>query len=181
MEEERLDKLLNKLADATKEPVRAGLAEDIKGHIPQRLAAHRGGMDTIKIMIDLRIGRLAAVAIIIITLILSITLLGGRASMSDGVYQDSKLLVKYCLGGGNASSEDVLAGISGFYDYLVHQGREVTYYADNIDPKDGNTVLMHWKLYDGRYRVIFVDLHAETISAEQLIELQAKMLQKKTK
>ena len=36
MKEERLQKLLNGLAKATEEPVRPGLAEDIKDQIPHR-------------------------------------------------------------------------------------------------------------------------------------------------
>jgi len=55
------------------------------------------------------------------------------------------------------------------------------YYGDVIDPADGNAVLMQWKLSDGSYRVIFADLREETISAEELIKLQAQMLQKKAK
>ena len=181
-EEETLPKLLNELADATAaEPLRPGLAEDIKQQIPHRLTPHRGGMDTVNIMIDLRISKLAAAAVIIITMILSANFLGGRGATSNGIYQDSKLLIKYCLAGEDAGKSDVLSGMSGFYEYLVQQGRDVVYYGGGIDTKDTNAVLMQWTLPDGKYRVMFVDLRMETVTAEELIKLQARMLQKKAK
>ena len=36
------------------------------------------------------------------------------------------------------------------------------------------------RLSDGEYRVVFGDLRVTTVSAEELIELQARMLQRKT-
>jgi hypothetical protein len=55
------------------------------------------------------------------------------------------------------------------------------YYGDNVDPRDGNAVLIQWKVSEGEYRVVFGDLREETVSAEELIRLQARMLQKKAK
>ena len=55
------------------------------------------------------------------------------------------------------------------------------YYGDSIDPEDGDAVLVQWKLSDGRYRVILGDFRVRTVSAEELIKLQAQMLQKKAK
>lgn len=181
MREERLKKLLSELAERTAEPIHPGLAEDIKRNIPHSLLLHKGRMDTVNIMIDLRISRLAAAAVIIITMILLANFLGGRDLTSNGIYQDSKLLVKYCLGGAGAGRSDVLEGMSEFYEYLVHQGKEVVYYGDSIDPADRDAVLMQWKVSDGKYKVILGDLRAKTVSAEELIKLQARMLQKKTK
>ena len=42
MKQEKLDNLLNELAERTAEPVRPGLAEDIKEQIPAGLGTHRG-------------------------------------------------------------------------------------------------------------------------------------------
>lgn len=180
--QEELPKLLNELADATSaEPVRDGLAEDIKQQIPHKLAPHRDARDTVNIMIDLRISRLAAAAVIIMTMILSANFLGGRGSTGDGIYQDGKLLIKYCLAGKDAGKSDVLSGMSSFYEYLVQQGREVVYYGDSIDTEDGNAVLMQWKLDDGKYRVMFADLRTEAVTAEELVKLQSRMLQKRVK
>ena len=181
MREEKLGELLSELAERTAEPVSPGLAEYIKHQIPHRIVSHKGGMGTVNIIIDLRISKLAAAAVIIITMILCANFLGGRDSAGDGIYQDSKLLIKYCLGGENASRSDVLVGMSKFYEYLVHQGREVVYYGDSIDPEDSNAVLIYWRLPDGKYMVRFGDLRAETVSAEELIKLQVQMLQRKTK
>jgi hypothetical protein len=55
------------------------------------------------------------------------------------------------------------------------------YYGDSVDPQDSDAVLIQWKLSDGEYRVIFGDLREKTVSAEELIRLQAKMLRKKAK
>jgi len=181
MEEAKLKNLLNELAEKVPEPVRPGLAEDIKGRIPDRLRAHRGGLDTVNIIIDLRISKLAAAAIIIVTTILCVQLLDGRHSTGEGIYEDGKLLMKYCLGGAGAGRSEVLAGISRFCEYLVHEGKDAEYYGDSVDPEDTGAVLMHWRLGDGDYRVIFNDLRVRTISAEELIKLQTEMLQKKAK
>lgn len=182
MEEAELKNLLNELAEKVPEPVRPGLAEDIKDQIPDRLRAHRGGLDTVNIIIDLRINKLAAAAIIIVTTILCVQLLHGRYPTSEGIYEDSRLLMKYCLGGSAAAGRsEVLAGISEFCEYLIHEGKDAEYYGDSVDPEDTSAVLMHWRLADGDYRVIFNDLRVRTISAEELIKLQTEMLQKKAK
>ncbi len=182
MEEEKLGKLLGELAERTAEPVRPGLAEEIKHHIPHKLSPHRVGMDTINIIIDLRIGKLAAAAVIIITMILFGSFFGGRGPTGDGgIYQNSKLLVEYCLGGADAGRSGVLAGASKLYEHLVRNGEDVAYYGDSIEPGDSNAVLMQWKISDGEYRVIFGDLRAKTVSGEELIKLQARMLRKKVK
>ena len=176
MREDELKKLLNELSDATAEQVHGGLAEEIKHQIPDRLVPHRGGMDTINIIIDLRISKLAAAAVIIITMILLAHLFGGRDLTSGGIYRDSKLLARYLLGGGSAGRNDALGSISKLYEH-----RDAAYYGDSIDPEDGNAVLMHWKLSDDKYRVIFGDLREMEVNAEELIKLQSRMLQKKGK
>ena len=182
MKEEKLVKLLNELTERTTEPVRPGLAEEIKHHIPEKLAPHRVGMDTINIIIDLRISKLAAAAVIIITMILLANFFGGRGSTSDGgIYQNSKLLIEYCLSGSDADRSGVLAGASKLYEHLVGKGEEVVYYGDSIEAGDSNAVLMQWRISDGEYRVIFGDLRTKTVGGEELIKLQARMLQKKVK
>ena len=180
MNEEKLEKLLNELADATAEPVPPYLAENIKHQIPQQLSPHRGGLDTVNIIIDLRISKLAAAAAIIVTMILFANFFGGQSPADGGIYQNGKLLIKYCLGGISADRSNVLTAKSR-YEYLAQRVKDVVYYGDSIDPQDSNVVLMQWKLSDGRYRVVFGDLREETVSAEELIRLQARMLQKKAK
>jgi hypothetical protein len=178
--EEKLEKLLNELADATTEPVPPHLAEDIKHQIPQQLSPHRGGVGTVNVIIDLRINKLAAAAAIIITMILCANFFGGRSQTGGGIYQNGKLLIRYCLGDIDANRIDVSAAKSR-YEYLAQSGKDVVYYGDSIEPEDNNAVLIQWKLSDGEYRVVFGDLREKTVSAEELIKLQARMLQRKAK
>ena len=176
MREEKLKKLLNELADATPESVRHGLAQDIKDQIPHRLIHHKGGMNTINILIDLRINKLTAAAVIIITIVLCAHFLGGWDVAGGDIYED----IKYWRSGMGLGRSNVSAGRAKYED-LAHQGKQVCYYGDSIDPKDSNAVLLQWKLDDGRYRVIFADWRTEVVSAEELIKLLSRMLQKKAK
>jgi hypothetical protein len=139
-------------------------------------------MDTINIIIDLRISKLAAAAVIIITMILLADFFGSRDSTGDGgLYQNSKLLITYCLSGSSPDGSGVLAGALKLYEHLVREGEEVVYYGDSIEPGDSNAVLMQWKLSGDEYRVVFGDLRAKTVSSEELIKLQQRMLQKRVK
>jgi hypothetical protein len=180
MEERELKQALNELAEITAEGVRPGLAEDIKRHIPNRLMPHRGGLDTVNIIIDLRVSKLAAAAVIIVTMVLLASFFGGRDLTGESIYQDSKMLVKHFLGKTGTEKSDVGAARIK-YEYLVNQGKDVVYYGDIIDPQDSNAVLMQWKLSDGRYKVIFGDFREREVGAEELIKLQTRMLQKRTK
>lgn len=177
MEKENLGNLLNELAERTAQPVRPGLAQDIKQQIPDRLSPHRGRMNTVNIIIDLRISKLTAAAAIIIVMILLASLLGGRDSTDGNIYQESKLFVRYLLGRGKT---DALT-IRSRYEQLVQEGKDVVYYGVDLDRADSNAVLMQWKVEGDRYKVIFADLRIEEVSAEELIKLQARMLQKKGK
>ncbi len=180
MKEEKLEELLNGLADATAEKAPAYLAEDIKHQIPQQLSPHRGGLDTVNIIIDLRISKLAAAAAIIVTMILFASFFGGRGQADNGLYQNSKLLIKYCFGSIRGERKNISAARSR-YEYLAETNKDVVYYGDSADPDDSNAVLIQWKLSDDEYKVVFGDLHEEVVSAEELIRLQARMLQKKAK
>lgn len=180
MREEKLEKLLNELADSTATPVNPRLAEQIKEQIPHRLMQDKGGMGSINIIIDLRIGKLTAAAVIIVTMILLANIFGGRDLTGNGIYQESKLLARYLLRGESLSRSNLAVGMQK-YEHLVQQGKEVVYYGGSIDPQDSNAVLMQWKLSNDKYRVVFADLREETVSAEDLIKLQAQMLQKKQK
>jgi len=182
MDTRNSEELLGKLAEVTgAEQPSAGLAERIKQQIPHSLAAHRRPMDTVNIMIDLRISRFAAAAVIIISIVLAAHLLGRRDIAGEGVYHDLGLLVKYCLTDEDPAKNETLAGMSGLCQYLRRQGKEVVYYGDSFDLTDSNDILMQWKLTDGNYQVMFADLRTETITAEQLIKLQSEMLLRASK
>ena len=176
MEEEGLKELLNELAGVTAEPVRPGFSEEIKHQIPQQLSPHKGGTDTIHIVINLRISKLAAAAVIIITILLCAGLFGGRDWTSEGIVDG----LRDSLASVGAGRTDILA-VRSRYEDLVRQGKHVVYYGDSIDPGDSNAVLMHLKLPDGKYRVVFADGSTTIVNAEELIELLSRMLQKRTK
>jgi hypothetical protein len=61
---------------------------------------------------------------------------------------------------------------SAFYDKLVKDGNDVTYYG-TVTTEFPHAVLMYWKVSEDKYRVIFADLAAETITPEKLAELEA--------
>ena len=176
MSEERLKKLLNDLADATAERVSPGLTEDIKHQIPHRFMPHSGGSGAINIVINLRISKLAAAAVIIMTILLSASFFGGRDWTSDGIAHGIRDSLAW-LGAGRA---DVLA-LRPIYEDLAQQGKPVVYYGDSIDPGDSSAVLMQLKLSDGEYRVVFGDGSTTIVNAEELIELLSRMLLRKGK
>ena len=177
MEQKNLEKLLNELPRRMIEPVRSGLAEDIKGQIPQQLHTHKMGMDTINIIIDLRISRLAAAAVIIITIVFCANFFGVPDSTNGGIIET----IGYSLAGDRAARSRELIATSSLYESMLEQGKEVVYYGNNIDWDDSNAVLMHWKLPNGKYKVIFSDFRVMTISADVLVILQAQMVQDKTR
>ena len=180
MKEEKLEKMLNDLADATAQPIRNGLAEDIKHRIPHRLIPHKGGLDTINIIVDLRISRLAAAAAIIITIVLCANFFGERESADGNIFHNSMLLIKHLSGREDAGRNGISVGRSK-YEHLLERGERVEWYGSCIAPQDSNAVLMHWQLSDGKYGVFFVDGREAQVNPEQLIELLTHMLQKKTK
>jgi len=59
-----------------------------------------------------------------------------------------------------------------FYIGLVQQKKDPAYYGKTVTPKDADKVLLRWKVSDKKYRVIYGDLRAETITPEKLAELE---------
>ena len=171
-----IKELLNKLSETTTESVPPALAEDIKCQIPSRLPHHRMGMDTINIIIHLRINKLAAAAAIIITIIICGTFLDGQNS-SGGVIQDGMLFIKHWSRAGNTD----ISAIKQRYDRLLGRGENVVWYGDQITTKDRSFILIQRKLPDGNYEVMFADGREEKVTAEELIILLSRMLQKKPK
>lgn len=170
----RLEELLRSLAEQGIERARLGLGQEIKDRIPARLTPHR--MDTINIIVDLRISRMAAAAVIVLTMILIGWLIGGRGAAAPQMVEDGKLFLRYTLGGERAYQAQFLGNLAQFRDDLIAQGREVVYYGDRVKLNDPCVVIMHWKLPDGRYGVILGDLTTRTVSAKTLITLQDHML-----
>ncbi|MHC5059081.1 MAG: hypothetical protein ACYTKD_30870 [Planctomycetota bacterium] len=176
MKEEKIEQLLGELAARTTEPVRPGLADEIRHQIPHTLTRHRISWDTVNIIIDLRLNRSVAAAVIIVAVLLLVNLFGGRDT-SGGFFQDSMLLLKYW---GGAAKSDISAGRTK-YEHLLQRGENVTWYGDWVDPADDNAVLMQQKLPAGRYVVTFVDGRERQVGSEELIELLSRTIQKKAK
>jgi len=65
-----------------------------------------------------------------------------------------------------------IRGLGRFYDMVAQDGKHPAYYGKTVTPKDADKVLLRWKVSDKEYRVIFGDLHAETVSPEKLAELE---------
>lgn len=177
MREEKVKELLSELAERTAEPAPPGLAEDIKHQIPATFAARRGGMNTINIIIDLRINKWTAAAVIILTMILLADFFSRRLSPGAGLYQDSKMLVEYLFGA--SIGEKDLSAVKSRYERLIGKGEEAVFYGDKNALGDTHAVLLYWKVSGGKYKVIFGDLREKTVSADVLVKLQAYMLQKK--
>jgi hypothetical protein len=68
-----------------------------------------------------------------------------------------------------------LNGIGIFYASLMRNAKDTAYYGETVTPKDADKVLMRWKISDNEYRVIFGDLHTETVTPEKLTELEANL------
>jgi len=68
-----------------------------------------------------------------------------------------------------------LHGLHRFYRVLRLDEKRPAYYGMTVTPKDVDKVLMRWKVSDSEYRVIYGDLHAETVTPEKLAELEAAL------
>ncbi len=179
MEKRELEEMLKALPGRLIERARPGLAQDIKSRIPARLSLHR--MDTINIIIDLRVSRVVAAAVILLAVFLIGAFFGGRDASGMHMFQDGKLFIKYALGGEKASKADALAGLQRFRDELTAHGREVVFCGDRANLNDQYAILMYWPTEDGKYGVILGDLSARTVTAKTLIRLQARMLEERSK
>jgi hypothetical protein len=177
MKEEQIKEFLAELGQTATEPVRPGLGEEIKQRIPHRLSRHKIGWDTVNIIIDLRLSKSVAAAVIIITMILLLNLLGGRESIGGGIIKDGMLLISYWRGAG----ENQVSITRSKYEHLLDRGENVIWYGYSIDVKDANSVLMQRKLPDGTYELTFADGHEKQVNSEQLVKLLTRMLEKRTK
>jgi len=68
-----------------------------------------------------------------------------------------------------------MRGLARFANVLQRDKKDPAYYGKTVTPKDADKVLMRWKVSDNEYRVIFGDLHAETVTPEKLAELEAAL------
>ncbi len=68
-----------------------------------------------------------------------------------------------------------IRGVDLFYMRLQWDKKDRAYYGKTVTPKDADKVLMRWKVSDNEYRVIYGDLHTETVSPAKLAELEAAL------
>ncbi len=57
------------------------------------------------------------------------------------------------------------APVAAFYKKLAREQRDPEYFGATVKPGDAEAILLRWKLDDGRYRVVYGDLRAETVDA----------------
>lgn len=110
------------------------------------------------------------------------------AEIADGRYPSSLAMITVMQEAGEAAKakpdvklsqqekavptfEDIIPA-SGFYAKLTREDKDVAYYGNTVTADDADAVLMRWKISDNQYRVIFGDLTAENVTAEQLAELE---------
>ena len=178
MKKPEIEKMLERMGQATDHSPGEDLSENIKRHIPDRLYEHKAGRDTVSIMINLRISRLAAAAIIILTIIIGLQVIPAVSSEDSGLIQDGRMWLRAWTS--KSATEKVLNKQSSqLYRELVSKGKDITYYGESINPDGSDSILMHWKVDEDKYMVIFGNLKKEIVSSEDLIKLQSEMLSTK--
>jgi len=65
--------------------------------------------------------------------------------------------------------------LGAFYMSLAQEKKEPAYYGKAVKPGDVAQVLLRWKTGADEYRVIFADLHAETVNTQTLATLEAAL------
>jgi hypothetical protein len=65
-----------------------------------------------------------------------------------------------------------IRGLGRFYRWLQFDKKDPAYYGKTVTPKDADKVLVRWKVSENEYRVIFGDLHTQTVTAEALAGLE---------
>jgi hypothetical protein len=103
-------------------------------------------------------------------------------SNNPALSKDNPVFKKMVEGTKGASMEerskvmtDLMLKIQGagmFYTLLLQEKKSAAYYGNVVTPQDVDQVLLRWKVSDNEYRVIFGGLHAETVSADTLAELE---------
>ncbi len=179
MNRDRLEIMLGELGEAAPGTVGGRLADRVKAGIPEDFRPHRGGMDSVNIIIDLRVSRVAAAAAIVGATVLFAAFFGSRGREA-GLYRDSKAIIEY-LSRANQLSMGAAAVANAAKDAGTLADREFVIYGETAGSGDSNSLLMHWKLGEDKYRVMFSDKRTETVDSERLIRLQADMIQRITK
>lgn len=164
---------LKELAQCVAEPVPAHLGDKIRRNIPARLH-HRWGKDAVNIIIHFRISRFTAVVAILLTLVVCWILFGDTGRGDTPLYRE--LIGMDWLPSEEAGHEAVRSAMQTRYRWLVEQGYEAEYYGDIVDFENTYDIILHWRIDEDRYRVIFASLEPRIVTAKELIHLQTTML-----
>lgn len=57
---------------------------------------------------------------------------------------------------------------------ILRDNADAAYYGKTVGSNDKDKILLRWKLDDGNYRVIYGDLHSETVAADRLKSLESR-------
>jgi hypothetical protein len=68
-----------------------------------------------------------------------------------------------------------IRGLASFYSGLQYDKKDPAYYGKTVTPKGADKILLRWKVSDNEYRVIFGDLHTQTVTAEALANLEKNL------
>jgi len=109
------------------------------------------------------------------------TLMEMMSEFREGRTPEAKELLEELKGSGSPEDMGVkmaemmlpVQSVGSFYATLVQEKKEPAYYGEAVTPDDPGHVLLRWKVGEDEYRVIFADLHAETVTAEELAVLEA--------
>jgi outer membrane lipoprotein-sorting protein len=71
-------------------------------------------------------------------------------------------------------TDRAIGGLAGIASLVQFLNPDAAYYGKTVTPRDKDKVLLRWRLDDGRYEVIFGDLHAEAVAAEKLQALEKR-------
>ncbi len=111
------------------------------------------------------------------------SLMGQLAKLTEGsLDKDNPALKKIFEGSKDLSKEeqtkkvvDIMMPLQStgmFYMMLTQEKKDPVYYGNVVTPQDADKVLLRWKVADNQYRVILGGLHAETVDAATLAELE---------
>jgi len=126
--DEKLIKILNRIGRMYSD-VRPGLAERIKNQIPENLVSQQQGPRSMKDIMNIRIGKLAAAVILVGEIILLLSLLGG-VDLADEASTQGRILAKRYLGPVE-ENWSILASYLERYGYSIELGRETGEFKTN--------------------------------------------------
>jgi len=95
--------------------------------------------------------------------------------LNDQMSQNSKLSEEEIFDTILKTTMDImrpLQSIGFFYMTLVTDKKEPVYYGESVGPDDADKVLLKWKVSDDHHRVIFGDLTAKEVTADELNKLE---------